>query len=54
MCEVCQRNSGVISRRALGLFAISSAGLFLADKADAKEKKSPPKPGNVLSPADND
>jgi carbonic anhydrase len=50
MCEVCQRNSGVISRRALGLFAISSAGLFLAGEADAKEKKSPPKPENVLSP----
>jgi carbonic anhydrase len=50
MCEVCQRNSGNISRRALGLFAISSAGLFLADKAEAKKKKSPPKPENVLSP----
>jgi carbonic anhydrase len=50
MCEVCQRNSGVISRRALGLFAISSAGLFLADKAEAKKRKSPPKPENVLSP----
>jgi carbonic anhydrase len=50
MCDVCQRNSSVISRRALGLFAISSAGLFLADKAEAKKKKSPPKPENVLSP----
>jgi len=50
MCEVCQRNSGVISRRALGLFAISTAGLFLAGEAGAKEKKSPPKPENVLSP----
>ncbi len=50
MCEVCQRNSGLISRRALGLFAISSAGLLLASKAGAKEKKSAPKPENVLSP----
>jgi carbonic anhydrase len=50
MCKVCQRNSGVISRRSLGLFAISSAGLFLAGTAGAKEKKSPPKPENVLSP----
>jgi hypothetical protein len=43
MCKVCQRNSGVISRRSLGLFAISSAGLFVASTAGAKEKKSPPK-----------
>jgi carbonic anhydrase len=50
MCEVCQRYSGVTSRRALGLFAISSAGLLLASKAGAKEKKSTPKPENVLSP----
>lgn len=50
MCEVCQQNSGVISRRALGLFAISSAGLILAGEAGAKETKSPPKPENVLSP----
>ena len=50
MCEVCQRNSRGISRRSLGLFAISSAGLFLAGEAGAKEKKSPPKPENVLSP----
>jgi carbonic anhydrase len=39
-----------MSRRALCLFAISSAGLLLADRAVAKEKKSPPKPQNVLSP----
>jgi carbonic anhydrase len=50
MCEVCQRNSRGISRRALGLFAISTAGVFLAGEAGAKEKKSPPKPENVLSP----
>jgi carbonic anhydrase len=39
-----------MSRRALCLFAISSAGLLLADRAVAKEKKTPPKPQNVLSP----
>jgi carbonic anhydrase len=39
-----------MSRRALCLFAISSAGLLLADKAGAKEGKTPPKPQNVLSP----
>jgi carbonic anhydrase len=39
-----------MSRRTLCLFAISSAGLLLADKAVAKEKKTPPKPQNVLSP----
>lgn len=52
MCEACQRKSLAISRRALGLFAMSSAGLLLAGNADAKEKdrKSPPKPENVLSP----
>ena len=50
MCEVCQRNSGFLSRRALGLFAISSVGLLLAGHAGAKDKKSPPKPENVLSP----
>jgi carbonic anhydrase len=32
------------------LLAISSAGLLLADKAGAKEKKTPPKPQNALSP----
>jgi carbonic anhydrase len=30
--------------------AISSAGLLLANEAGAKEKKTPPKPQNVLSP----
>jgi carbonic anhydrase len=39
-----------MSRRALCLFAISSAGLLLADKVGAKEEKTPPKPQNVLSP----
>jgi carbonic anhydrase len=39
-----------MSRRALCLFAVSSAGLLLADRAVAKEKKIPPKPQNVLTP----
>jgi carbonic anhydrase len=53
MCNICQRNSleaAMVSRRALGLFAIASAALFVTDKAGAKEKKTPPKPQNVLSP----
>jgi carbonic anhydrase len=53
MCEKCRQNPlqpPVMSRRALCLFAISSAGLLLADRASAKEKKTPPKPQNVLSP----
>jgi carbonic anhydrase len=52
MCKECQKNPfepSAMSRRALGLLAISSAGLLLADKAAAKEKI-PPKPQNVLSP----
>ena len=52
MCMLCQQNSGLVSRRALGLFAMSSAALLLAGGANAKEneKKAPPKPQNVLSP----
>src|SRR3981081_2828093 len=53
MCEKCRRNSlqpTVVSRRALCLFAIASAALFVTDKAGATEKKTPPKPQNVLSP----
>src|SRR3984893_2652638 len=53
MCERCRQNSLdplALSRRALCLLAISSAGLLLADRAGAKEKKAPPKPQNVLSP----
>src|SRR5438132_7803668 len=52
MCMRCQQNSGLVSRRALGLFAMSSAALLLAPGANAKEKekKAPPKPQNVLSP----
>jgi carbonic anhydrase len=52
MCKACQKNPfepSAISRRALGLLAISSAGLLLANKVVAKEK-TPPKPQNVLSP----
>jgi len=53
MCEVCRPRAGV-SRRALGIFAASSAGLLLAGNARAKEKESkPPKPENVLSPEDS-
>jgi carbonic anhydrase len=53
MCERCRRNSlepPALSRRSFSLFAISSAGLLLADEAGAKEKKMPPKPQNVLTP----
>jgi carbonic anhydrase len=52
MCMLCQQNSGLVSRRRLGLFAISSAALLLAGGAGAKEndKKAPPKPENQLSP----
>jgi carbonic anhydrase len=52
MCKVCQQQSGLISRRSLGLFAMSSAALLLASGATAKEKEkpAPPKPENQLSP----
>jgi carbonic anhydrase len=50
MCMLCQQKPGLVSRRALGLFAMSSAALLLASGADAKEKQAPPKPENVLSP----
>src|SRR5437016_10358448 len=50
MCMQCQQNSSLVSRRAFGLFAVSSVALLLAPGADAKEKKAPPKPQNVLSP----
>lgn len=52
MCSLCQQNSGLVSRRALGLFAVASAALLLAPGANAKEKekKAPPKPENLLSP----
>jgi carbonic anhydrase len=51
MCVLCQQNPGLVSRRALGLFAVSSAAFLLASGVNAKEKeKAPPKPENVLSP----
>src|SRR4051794_4377921 len=54
MCDLCEQKSGFISRRTVGLVAMSSVGLWLANKADAKAqdkgKKPPPKPENVLSP----
>jgi carbonic anhydrase len=50
MCKFCQQKSGGVSRRALGLLAMSSAAALLASGADAKEKQAPPKPENVLSP----
>jgi carbonic anhydrase len=54
MCELHQKASGGVSRRTLartlGALALSSAGLAPVRNADAKEKKLPPKPENVLSP----
>jgi len=52
MCTLCQQKPGLVSRRSLGLFAMSSAALLLAPGANAKEKekKAPPKPENLLSP----
>lgn len=50
MCMQCQQKPGLVSRRTFGLFAMSSAALLLASRADAKETQAPPKPENVLSP----
>lgn len=54
MCKECSRNLSqpfAPSRRSLMLFAASAAGTLLGGGiADAKEKKAPPKPENVLSP----
>src|ERR1700754_2669585 len=50
MCMRCRQTPGLVSRRTLGLFAMSSAALLLAPRASAKEKQAPPKPENVLSP----
>src|SRR3954470_10017465 len=50
MCMLCRQKPGLVSRRTFGMFAMSTAALLLAPGADAKEKKTPPKPENVLSP----
>ena len=53
MCEKCsmgQLHPTSPSRRSVVLFAASALGLMLADTANAKEEKTPPKPQNVLSP----
>ena len=54
MCEKCslgQLQPAAPSRRSLVLLAASAlGGLMLADTADAKDTKAPPKPENVLSP----
>ena len=54
MCEKCsldQLHPTAPSRRSLVLFAASAlGGLMLADTANAKDTKAPPKPQNVLSP----
>src|SRR5947208_9951263 len=51
MCTLCQQKPGLVSRRTLGLFAVSSAAFLLASGVNAKEKeKAPPKPENQLSP----
>ena len=53
MCEKCsldQIHPTSPSRRSVVLFAASALGLMLADAANAKDSKAPPKPQNVLSP----
>jgi carbonic anhydrase len=54
MCEMCRRNAiqrfEPSRRSVLGVVA-SAMGLLLANAAGAKEKKAPPKPQNVLTPA---
>src|SRR4051794_17888072 len=54
MCEKCsmdQLHPTAPSRRSLVLFAASAlGGMMLADTANAKDTKTPPKPQNVLSP----
>src|SRR4051812_15488253 len=54
MCEKCsmdQLHPTAPSRRSVVLFAASAlGGLMLADTANAKDAKAPPKPQNVLSP----
>jgi carbonic anhydrase len=53
MCEICRRSQEFKpSRRGvLGLAAVSTMGLMLANAAGAKETKPPPKPQNVMTPA---
>ena len=54
MCEMCRQNSFQgfePSRRILLGVAASTMGLLLANAAGAKERKAPPKPQNVLTPA---
>ena len=53
MCEKCslvRLRRLARSRRSVILFAASALGLMLADTANAKDNKAPPKPQNVLSP----
>lgn len=57
MCEKCRKNSSrpftsrsVMPSRRSFLLAASTMGLMLTRAAGAKERKAPPKPGNVLSP----
>ena len=57
MCEKCRENSSrpfmsrpVMPSRRRFLLAASTMGLVLTRAAGAKETKTPPKPGNVLSP----
>ncbi len=55
MCETCRQNSHsrdfTPSRRSVLGVAAATMGLLLANAAGAKEKKAPPKPQNVLTPA---
>jgi len=57
MCEKCRENSSrpfmsrpVMPSRRRFLLAASTMGVMLTRAAGAKETKTPPKPGNVLSP----
>ena len=54
MCERCSQNSiqwFEPSRRGVLRIAASTIGLLVANAAGAREKKAPPKPQNVLTPA---
>jgi carbonic anhydrase len=53
MCENCRlgsRHPFAPTRRAALVFAATAIGLSIASAAAAKETKTPPKPGNALSP----